>query len=98
VSVKLLCMSWHGLKARATCGGRLANGVRRRDRPVIGEMPRGTGQRAHEHHAQESMARCTNRGMPACLGVRVRRLRPGADIARQRRRTRVHFGASSNSV
>jgi hypothetical protein len=82
VSVKSLGTSRHGLTAKATCGNRPANAVRRRDRPAVRETPRGTGQRAHERHEQDPKARCTDRGTPACFGVRVRWLRPRADLAR----------------
>jgi hypothetical protein len=35
------------------CGGRAANGARRRRRPAGGRAPRGTGQETNECHTQE---------------------------------------------
>jgi hypothetical protein len=83
VRVKSLGMSRHGLTTKATCGNRLVDAVRRHGRPAVRETPRGTGQRAHERHAHDPKARCTDRGTLSCFGVRVRWLRSQADVARR---------------
>jgi hypothetical protein len=60
VSVKSPGTSRHGLTTKVTCGNRLVNAVRRHGHPAVRETPRGTGQRAHERHAQDPKERCTN--------------------------------------
>jgi hypothetical protein len=96
MSVKSPGTSQHGLTARATCGGWPANAVRRRGRPAVRKASRGTGQQAHDRRAQEPKALCTDRGTPACFGMRVwwlrhRQMWHAGDVTRGRSR-RVQIG------